>query len=173
VTATAPAADPPTDPPLEPPNLETTTPGPTPKRTRRTRTRPTKAATTAAVRDQLANGAKAISLGVLMTSGQSELLNNPEIVGIVEDRCDKFGAAWAAVAEQDPRVAKWLETLMTGGVWIAAATQTASLAATLGVMSGRIRVPLAAVSFLVPELRPHLIVPPPPEPERERDAPPA
>jgi hypothetical protein len=154
VTATAPAADPPTDPPLEPPNLETTTPGPTPKRTRKPRGRP-------------------ISLGVLMTSGQSELLNNPEIVGIVEDRCDKFGSAWAAVAEQDPRVAKWLETLMTGGVWIAAATQTASLAATLGVMSGRIRVPLAAVSFLVPELRPHLIVPPPPEPERERDAPPA
>ena len=59
-----------------------------------------------------------------------------------------------------------LLVLLTGGVWIAAATQTASLAAMLAVMSGRLRVPLGTVAFLVPELRPHLIVPPP-EPERD------
>src|SRR6266508_2680320 len=82
-------------PPEEPPDHETVVPQVEAPKTRRRR-RVTKKPSAASIGKKLADGAKAAALGTLMASGRADLLNQPGIVSGIEDRCDKFGSAWAA-----------------------------------------------------------------------------
>lgn len=110
---------------------------------------------------QLSDAARGAAGMMLMLSPNGlAVVSLPGIPEAVDSRCDSFGQAWAAVAEENERVAVWIGQLLTGGVWIAAGVQTAALAILLATLSGRELVPIGTAAWFLPELRPFLNAPP-------------
>lgn len=115
----------------------------------------------ARLHEDLAKGAKALAMLPLLRNPQ--VLTNETVVGIIETRADEFAASWVAVAEKDERVAQWLTTLLTGGVWINAGVATLTFTYSIAVFSGL--VPLhPAITMVMPEMGQFIVAQPAPPP---------
>lgn len=106
--------------------------------------------------EDLAKGAKAIAMLPLLRNPQ--VLTNEAVVDIIETRADEFASSWVAVAEKDERVAQWLTTVLTGGVWINAGVATLTFTYSVAVFSGL--VPLhPAITMVMPEMGQFIVQP--------------
>ena len=115
--------------------------------------RPSKA--TSLKRD-LASGAKALAMLPLLRNPQ--VLADPRVVDVIDSEANAFADAWVAVAEKDARVAKWLNTLLTGSVWINASVASLTFPYSVAVFSGL--APLhPALTMVMPDLA--QFIPPP------------
>lgn len=72
---------------------------------------------------------KRIKDAVMMTSAVAAI-GNPNIYIAVEATVDEFALAWANVAKTSPTARKYIEALLTGGVWIQALGATLVMAVT-------------------------------------------
>lgn len=115
----------------------------------------------ARLHEDLAKGAKALAMLPLLRNPQ--VLTDERIVSIIETRADEFAASWVAVAEKDERVAQWLTTLLTGGVWINAGVATLTFTYSIAVFSGL--APLhPAITMVMPEMGQFIVAQPAPPP---------
>lgn len=75
-----------------------------------------------------------------------------EVVDLLQKQSEEWSAAMHAVARQDERIMRTIESAMRAGVWAAFFAQTASSVLTLGVLSGRVQVPYGIVLAATPDL---------------------
>lgn len=116
-----------------------------------------------ALHEDLAKGVKALAMLPLLRNPAA--LGRPEVVDIIESRADDFASAWVAVAEKDERVAAWLNSLLTGGVWVNAGMATLTFTYAVAVFSGF--APLhPAVTMVMPELAQFIVTETPAAPAR-------
>ena len=87
------------------------------------------------------------------------LMRNPGVLGdervrdVIDKEANEAADAWVAVAEKDARVAKWLNSMLTGSVWINASLASLTFTYSIAVFSGLM--PLhPAVTMVVTDLAP-------------------
>ncbi len=103
------------------------------------------------LRRELKTAIGALSLLPFMAKGTANNLMDPRVVPILNEKQEAFADAWVAVAEQNEQVRRWLATLLTGGVWINAAAQTAALGYCVAVFANVTPLHPGAAQ-LIPEL---------------------
>ncbi len=119
---------------------------------------------TVGLESQLKDAAFTMSLGVLMASGNTEILAGPAgelVVNALEERSAKFAKAWMDVARQNKRVEVAIRQIVTGGVWVQAAVQTAAFGVTtMTIATRKAVVPPVILTRLCPELAPLIVAQP-------------
>lgn len=103
------------------------------------------------LRRELKKDVNAICLLPFMAKGTATNLTNPAVTNIIDEKAEGFADAWVAVAEQNDFVRKNLATLLSGGVWLHAAAQTAALGYVVAVFSGVVPLHPGAL-MLIPEM---------------------
>jgi hypothetical protein len=88
------------------------------------------------LRRELKKSVSAVLLLPFMAKGTADRLTNPAVTALIDEKAEAFADAWVAVAEQNDYVRENLTRLMSGGVWINAAAQTAALGYVVAVFSG-------------------------------------
>lgn len=111
------------------------------------------------LRRQLKQNVQALSLLPFMARGTSDRLTDPRITAILEEKSEAFADAWIAVAETNDYVRRNLALILSGGVWLNAAAQTAALGYVVAVFAGVVPMQPGAM-MLLPEMR--QFYPPPP-----------
>lgn len=114
-----------------------------------------------ALYDALYNGAMGVGTGAVMVSVPHGHAMHPATMDALDTRAQKFAASWVAAARQDERVAKYLTTLLSGGVWIAALGNTVAFLFLVGVVTGKVQVIPPPALFFVPEIQDFVEVPTP------------
>jgi len=103
------------------------------------------------LRRQLKQSVQALTLLPFMAKGTASNLNDPRIVETIDAKADAFADAWIAVAEQNEIVRRNLAMLLSSGVWLNAAAQTAALGYVVAVFSQTIPMHPGAM-MLLPEM---------------------
>ncbi len=98
----------------------------------------------------------------IVTFSNPGVLANVAAVDLLQKQSEEWAAATYAVARQDERIMRTIESAMRAGVWAAFFAQTAGSVLTVAAMSGRITVPYGAAVFLVPDLAELLVQAQPP-----------
>lgn len=88
------------------------------------------------LRRELKKDVSAVTLIPFMLKGTAGNLTDGRITAIIEEKAEGFADAWVAVAEQNDFVRQNLTRLMSGGIWLHAAAQTAALGYVVAVFSG-------------------------------------
>lgn len=103
------------------------------------------------LRRELKTAVGALCLLPFMAKGTANNLMDPRVLPILSEKQEAFADAWVAVAEQNEQVRRWLLTLLSGGVWINAAAQTAALGYCVAVFANVTPLHPGAAQ-LIPEL---------------------
>ena len=99
----------------------------------------------------LASGFKAVAMIPLMRN--PGVLGDERVRDVIDKEAIEAADAWVAVAEKDARVAKWLNSMLTGSVWINASLASLTFTYSIAVFSGLM--PLhPAVTMVVTDLAP-------------------
>lgn len=63
-------------------------------------------------------------------------ISNPGVFVAVEQTVDEFAASWANVARQSPSAERYIRAMLSGGVWMAAASSTLVMVVAVMVTTG-------------------------------------
>jgi hypothetical protein len=114
------------------------------------------------LRRELKKSVSALLLIPFMAKGTAERLTDPRLTALIDEKAEAFADSWVAVAEQNDYVRQNLTRLMSGGVWINAAAQTAALGYVVAVFSGLTPMHPGAL-MLLPEMGQFVYQQPPEE----------
>jgi hypothetical protein len=113
------------------------------------------------LRRELKKSVSALLLLPFMLNNSAEALLVPGVSDVLDARAESFADSWVMVAEQNEFVRANLLRLLSGGVWLNAATQTTALLYSVAVFARYIPMHPGAL-MLMPDLRQFTFVPTPP-----------
>jgi autotransporter adhesin len=85
---------------------------------------------------------------VMMTASIAAI-SDPRIYQGVEQMVDQFAVAWANVAKENPTAGRYIEALLTGGVWLTALGATFGMWVCVMLATGKLPQRFAPVAYQV------------------------